>query len=156
MLLHIAARNKRAKDVTKRNKVGQGRKHEPQARFKESTHYARTYIYLSIRLSTFTLIESIFLHSLVPLLDTATWVSRYPSDENLASLKAGKGGKLTDLAPIQRDKFSHFFTYLLDHDKDGFIDRKDFRIFSEVSTNKRNRSIELLGVQIPTMKFYFE
>lgn len=39
---------------------------------------------------------------------------------------------MKDLAPIQRDKFSHFFTYLLDHDRDGFINRKDFRMFSEV------------------------
>ncbi|XP_003706191.1 uncharacterized protein LOC100876553 [Megachile rotundata] len=61
-----------------------------------------------------------------------TWVSRYPSDENLIALEeAAKGGKVSDLAPIQRDKFSHFFTYLLDHDKDGFINRKDFRMFSE-------------------------
>ncbi|XP_076239505.1 uncharacterized protein LOC143182418 [Calliopsis andreniformis] len=60
-----------------------------------------------------------------------TWVSRYPSDENLTATEIGKRGKLKDLAAIQRDKFSHFFTYLLDHDKDGFIDRKDFRIFSE-------------------------
>ncbi|XP_043581284.1 uncharacterized protein LOC122567124 [Bombus pyrosoma] len=61
-----------------------------------------------------------------------TWVSRYPSDENLIAIeKARKGGNLKDLAPIQRDKFSHFFTYLLDHDRDGFINRKDFRMLSE-------------------------
>ncbi|KAF3427518.1 hypothetical protein E2986_09550 [Frieseomelitta varia] len=61
-----------------------------------------------------------------------TWVSRYPSNENLIAIEeAKKGGKLKDLAPIQRDKFSHFFTYLLDHDRDGFINRKDFRMFSE-------------------------
>nr|XP_034187642.1 uncharacterized protein LOC117607719 [Osmia lignaria] len=61
-----------------------------------------------------------------------TWVSRYPSDENLIALeKATKEGKITDLATIQRDKFSHFFTYLLDHDKDGFVNRKDFRMLSE-------------------------
>ncbi|XP_017757218.1 PREDICTED: uncharacterized protein LOC108548673 [Eufriesea mexicana] len=61
-----------------------------------------------------------------------TWVSRYPSDENVMAIEqVGKGGKLKDLAPIQRDKFSHFFTYLLDHDKDGFINRKDFRLLSE-------------------------
>ncbi|XP_076175126.1 uncharacterized protein LOC143150596 isoform X1 [Ptiloglossa arizonensis] len=63
-----------------------------------------------------------------------TWVNRYPSDENLEAMDGEgttKGGRLKDLATIQRDKFSHFFTYLLDHDKDGFIDRKDFRMLSE-------------------------
>lgn len=65
-------------------------------------------------------------------------MSRYPSDENLAAKEAaGKGGKLKNLATIQRDKFSHFFTYLLDHDKDGFIDRKDFRMFSEVPARNK-------------------
>lgn len=61
-----------------------------------------------------------------------TWVSRYPSDESLTGIEEfGKGGKLKALAPIQRDKFSHFFSCLLDHDKDGFVNRKDFRTFSE-------------------------
>lgn len=50
----------------------------------------------------------------------------------MAIEQVGKGGKLKDLAPIQRDKFTHFFTYLLDHDKDGLINRKDFRLLSEV------------------------
>lgn len=68
----------------------------------------------------------------------ATWVSRYASDENLIAVEEiDKGGKLKDLAPIQRDKFSHFFTYLLDHDRDGFINRKDFRMLSEVYTMNR-------------------
>lgn len=68
----------------------------------------------------------------------ATWVSRYASDENLIAVEEiDKGGKLKDLAPIQRDKFSHFFTYLLDHDRDGFINRKDFRMLSEVHTMNR-------------------
>lgn len=63
----------------------------------------------------------------------ATWVSRYPSDDKLAAIEEGrKGGKIKDLAPIQRDKFSHLFVYLLDHDKDGFINRNDFRMLSEV------------------------
>ncbi|KAG7213780.1 hypothetical protein KM043_003001 [Ampulex compressa] len=61
-----------------------------------------------------------------------TWVSRYPSDESLNRIEEyEKGGSTRTLAPIQRDKFSHFFTYLLDHDRDGFIDRKDFRTLSE-------------------------
>ncbi|XP_017798237.1 PREDICTED: uncharacterized protein LOC108579258 isoform X2 [Habropoda laboriosa] len=73
--------------------------------------------------------------------EIATWVSRYPSNENLIAVseEAGKGGKLKDLAAIQLDKFSHFFIYLLDHDKDGFIGRKDFRLFSEVCWRKRLR-----------------
>ncbi|XP_015603340.1 uncharacterized protein LOC107271639 [Cephus cinctus] len=61
-----------------------------------------------------------------------TWVSRFPSDESLS----GNDGPCKDtsaeaLAPIQRDKFSHFFIYLLDHDRDGFIGRKDFELLSE-------------------------
>lgn len=70
----------------------------------------------------------------------ATWVSRYASDENLIAVEEiDKGGKLKDLAPIQRDKFSHFFTYLLDHDRDGFINRKDFRMLSEVYITMNRR-----------------
>ncbi|XP_054003707.1 uncharacterized protein LOC128889769 [Hylaeus anthracinus] len=63
-----------------------------------------------------------------------TWVSRYPSDENLEAIEedgTAMGGRLKDLAPIQRDKFAHFFTYLLDHDRDGYVDRQDFRMLSE-------------------------
>ncbi|XP_076297534.1 uncharacterized protein LOC143217298 isoform X1 [Lasioglossum baleicum] len=59
-----------------------------------------------------------------------TWVSRFPSDDNLGP-GGGSGGNLKDLAPIQRDKFGHMFAYLLDHDKDGFVNRKDFRMLSE-------------------------
>lgn len=63
----------------------------------------------------------------------ATWVSRFPSDNSLSAInELGKIGGSESLAPIQRDKFSHFFTYLLDHDKDGYISRKDFSLLSEV------------------------
>lgn len=81
------------------------------------------------------------IENFVFFLETATWVSRYPSDDNLAAIEAsgvGKGGNLKDLAATQRDKFGHFFTYMLDHDKDGFISRKDFRIFSEVFSSSSN------------------
>ncbi|XP_032689476.1 uncharacterized protein LOC116852852 [Odontomachus brunneus] len=61
-----------------------------------------------------------------------TWVSRYPSDDSLCAINEfSKSDGSQVLAPIQRDKFSHFFTYLLDHDKDGYVDRKDFAILSE-------------------------
>ncbi|KAH0951054.1 hypothetical protein HN011_011068 [Eciton burchellii] len=61
-----------------------------------------------------------------------TWVSRFPSDDSLSAINEfGKIGDSQALAPIQRDKFSHFFTYLLDHDSDGFINRKDFSLLSE-------------------------
>lgn len=67
-------------------------------------------------------------------------MSRYASDENLIAVEEiNKGGKLKDLAAIQRDKFSHFFTYLLDHDRDGFINRKDFRMLSEVYITMNRR-----------------
>lgn len=59
-------------------------------------------------------------------------MSRYPSDDSLTAIEDfNKSGLSKALAPIQRDKLSHFFI-LLDHDKDGFITRKDFAILSEV------------------------
>ncbi|XP_072756314.1 uncharacterized protein [Anoplolepis gracilipes] len=61
-----------------------------------------------------------------------TWVSRFPSDNSLSAVnELDKIGGSESLAPIQRDKFSHFFTYLLDHDRDGYINRKDFSLLSE-------------------------
>lgn len=62
----------------------------------------------------------------------ATWVSRFPSDDSLSAIELGKIRGSQSLALIQRDKFSHFFTYLLDHDRDGYISRKDFSLLSEV------------------------
>ncbi|XP_011702085.1 PREDICTED: uncharacterized protein LOC105458464 [Wasmannia auropunctata] len=60
-----------------------------------------------------------------------TWVSRFPSDDSLCALDFSKSGGSETLAPIQRDKFTHFFTYLLDHDRDGYVNRKDFSLLSE-------------------------
>lgn len=63
----------------------------------------------------------------------ATWVSRFPSNESLSACEPSKSDASQALAPIQRDKFSHFFTYLLDHDRDGYVSRKDFSLLSEVT-----------------------
>lgn len=61
-------------------------------------------------------------------------MSRFPSDDSLSAIEIGKSKSSDALAPIQRDKFSHFFTYLLDHDRDGYINRKDFALLSEVES----------------------
>lgn len=79
----------------------------------------------------------------------ATWVSRFPSDNSLSAInELGKLGSSDSLAPAQRDKFSHFFTYLLDHDRDGYISRKDFALLSEVGFKKFNFCITLKFVEI--------
>lgn len=64
----------------------------------------------------------------------ATWVSRFPSDESLTTneMPTREVGAIQWLAPAQRDKLSHFFTFLLDHGKDGFVAKKDFELLSEV------------------------
>lgn len=69
-------------------------------------------------------------------------MSRFPSDDSLSAINdLGKTGSSQTLAPIQRDKFSHFFTYLLDHDRDGYVNRKDFALLSEVELHQtRSRS----------------
>lgn len=95
-------------------------------------YYHRIFILIKY-FSLFCILVLFFFFSTYIFDKLATWVSRYASDENLIAVEEiNKGGKLKDLAPIQRDKFSHFFTYLLDHDRDGFINRKDFRMLSEV------------------------
>ncbi|XP_012260427.2 uncharacterized protein LOC105688577 [Athalia rosae] len=62
-----------------------------------------------------------------------TWVSRFPSDESLTTneIPTRDIGAIQWLAPSQRDKLSHFFTYLLDHRRDGIITKKDFELLSE-------------------------
>lgn len=65
-------------------------------------------------------------------------MSRFPSDDSLSAIELNKSGSSEALAPIQRDKFSHFFTYLLDHDRDGYVNRKDFALLSEVESAFKN------------------
>lgn len=87
----------------------------------------------------------------------ATWVSRFPSDNSLSAInELGKIGGSESLAPAQRDKFSHFFTYLLDHDRDGYISRKDFALFSEVEFKKFNFCIILKFVEIIIKMIIYE
>lgn len=64
----------------------------------------------------------------------ATWVDRFSVDD--ASMDNEREEQTTiSLTSVQRDKFSHFFTYLLDHDRDDIISDQDFEIFIEVSTS---------------------
>lgn len=65
-------------------------------------------------------------------------MSRFPSDDSLSAMELSKSGGSETLAPIQRDKFTHFFTFLLDHDRDGYISRKDFALLSEVELTFKN------------------
>lgn len=65
-------------------------------------------------------------------------MSRFPSDDSLSAMELNKSGGSEALAPIQRDKFTHFFTFLLDHDRDGYISRKDFALLSEVESTFKN------------------
>ncbi|XP_046436589.1 uncharacterized protein [Neodiprion pinetum] len=62
-----------------------------------------------------------------------TWVSRFPSDESLATneMPTKDVGAIQRLAPVQRDKLAHFFTYLLDHRRTGSVSKRDFELLSE-------------------------
>jgi len=57
----------------------------------------------------------------------ATWVSRVPSEEELQDPAA-----CSCLSPLQKEKFGHFFSHLLDWDKDSLISAQDFDALSEV------------------------
>ena len=57
----------------------------------------------------------------------ATWVSRVPSEEDLQDPAA-----CSCLSPLQKEKFGHFFSHLLDWDKDSLISAQDFDALSEV------------------------
>lgn len=59
---------------------------------------------------------------------TATWVDRF-SVETTDTLENDQRYQLT---VIQSLKFSHFFTCLLDHDKDDLICKDDFEALIEV------------------------
>ncbi|KAK9889025.1 hypothetical protein WA026_004311 [Henosepilachna vigintioctopunctata] len=57
-----------------------------------------------------------------------TWVDRFSIDsQELAEKKISH-----PLTPMQSNKFSHFFTFLLDHDHDDLISEQDFETLIEV------------------------
>ncbi|XP_063231364.1 uncharacterized protein LOC134535917 [Bacillus rossius redtenbacheri] len=59
----------------------------------------------------------------------STWVRRFPSEDEEA---AERGAKEKDsLSPLQRLKLTHFFSHLLDWDKDELISAQDFEAVSE-------------------------
>jgi hypothetical protein len=55
-------------------------------------------------------------------------VSRVPSEEESQDLSS-----CNSLSQLQKEKFSHFFTHLLDWDKDSLISAQDFDALSEVN-----------------------
>ncbi|CAH0562000.1 unnamed protein product [Brassicogethes aeneus] len=55
-----------------------------------------------------------------------TWVDRFSIDSDVAEEKEGY-----QLTPVQKCKFSHFFTCLLDHDQDDLISEQDFETLIE-------------------------
>ncbi|XP_067004634.2 uncharacterized protein [Anabrus simplex] len=57
----------------------------------------------------------------------ATWVRRIPSEEDEAQEITLKNY----LSPLQREKFAHFFSHLLDWDRDDVISLQDFDALSE-------------------------
>lgn len=57
----------------------------------------------------------------------ATWVSRVPSEEDVQD-----PATCNCLSPLQKEKFGHFFSHLLDWDKDSLISAQDFDALSEV------------------------
>lgn len=58
----------------------------------------------------------------------ATWVDRF-SIESETDVDSKLNCQLT---PTQNNKFSHFFTCLLDHDQDNLISEQDFETLIEV------------------------
>jgi hypothetical protein len=58
----------------------------------------------------------------------ATWVSRVPSEE-----ESQDSSSCNCLSQLQKEKFGHFFTHLLDWDKDSLISAQDFDALSEVN-----------------------
>lgn len=59
----------------------------------------------------------------------ATWVKRYPSDED--TLIGDKS--ILSLTDVQKDKLSHFFSHVFDMDRDDIISVQDFESFTEVN-----------------------
>ncbi|KAJ1526058.1 hypothetical protein ONE63_009224 [Megalurothrips usitatus] len=60
----------------------------------------------------------------------ATWVKRLPSEEE-GFLKAEDDNSAALLSPVQREKLSQFFAYLVDGDRDDIVSRQDFENLSE-------------------------
>jgi hypothetical protein len=58
----------------------------------------------------------------------ATWVSRVPSEE-----ESQDPASCSCLSQLQKEKFGHFFSHLLDWDKDSLISAQDFDALSEVN-----------------------
>ncbi|XP_075221564.1 uncharacterized protein LOC142324603 [Lycorma delicatula] len=65
----------------------------------------------------------------------ATWVKRYPSDDenmfNCENSSDNIADNITYLTPVQREKLEHFFSHLLDMDRDDLISVQDFDAFIE-------------------------
>ncbi|GLV40745.1 hypothetical protein CBL_13752 [Carabus blaptoides fortunei] len=59
-----------------------------------------------------------------------TWVDRFSVD-SASEEQEDHNQMMITLTTVQRDKFSHFFTYLLDHDRDDIVGNQDFEAFSE-------------------------
>ncbi|KAK9509494.1 hypothetical protein O3M35_006801 [Rhynocoris fuscipes] len=57
----------------------------------------------------------------------ATWVKRYPNDED--SEESDK--PVLNLTLVQKEKLSHFFSHIFDMDRDDIISLQDFESFSE-------------------------
>lgn len=58
----------------------------------------------------------------------ATWVDRFSVDTS----ETWDQENIYVLTPTQSNKFSHFFTTLLDHDQDDLISEQDFEALIEV------------------------
>ncbi|PSN42017.1 hypothetical protein C0J52_08246 [Blattella germanica] len=56
----------------------------------------------------------------------ATWVSRVPSED-----ESQDSASCSCLSQLQKEKFAHFFSHLLDWDKDELISAQDFDALSE-------------------------
>lgn len=59
----------------------------------------------------------------------ATWVDRF----SIEASQSWEEEDIYQLTPIQINKFTHFFTCLLDHDRDDLVSDQDFEALSEAS-----------------------
>lgn len=58
----------------------------------------------------------------------ATWVKRFPNDEDSLSDEL----KVNTLTQVQNEKLTHLFSHVLDMDRDDMISLQDFESFTEV------------------------